>query len=137
MNLLLKLNSRCSETHFQRLWKLLKLHVQLLVGHCHLLLWSRHGLLARGGSRRAQLSYPQRLPTFDRALTTVTVRLHRSLSLDSLDTSVSRSSLLHSFHSELSAPPDNKSLFQCSATWLQSHSPVKQQSRLRYHVVNV
>ena len=66
---------------------MLKLHVQLLVGHCHLLLWSRHGLLARGASRRAQLSYPQRLPTF-RVLAAVTVRLLRSHSLDSLDTSV-------------------------------------------------
>ena len=53
----------------------------------------------------------QRLPTFDPALTAVTVRLLCSHSLDSLDTSVSRSSLLHAFRSELSAPPDNKSLF--------------------------
>ena len=68
--------------------------------------------------------------------TAVTVRLLRSLSLDSLDTSVSRSSLLHAFHLELSAPPDDKSLFQYSATWLKSRSSVKQQSRLRYHVVS-
>ena len=72
-----------------------------------------------------------------RARTAVTVRLLRSFSLDSLDTSVSRSSLLHAFHSELSAPPDNKSRFQCSATRSRSRSSMKQQSRLRYHVVNV
>ena len=58
-----------------------------------------------------------------------------SLSLDSLDTSVSRSSPLHAFH--LSAPPDNKSRFQCSVTQSRSRSSVKQQSRLRYQVVNV
>ena len=60
-----------------------------------------------------------------------------SLSLDRLDTSVSRSSPLHAFHSELSAPPDNKSRFQCSVTQSRFRSSVKQQSRLRYHVVNV
>ena len=63
-----KLISRCLENRCQRLLKLLKLHVQLLYGHCHLLLWSRHGLLARGATRRARLSYPQRLPTFDSEL---------------------------------------------------------------------
>ena len=66
--MLQKLISRCLENRCQRLLKLLKSHVQLLDGHCHLLLWSRHGLLARGVSRRAQLSYPQRLPTFDSEL---------------------------------------------------------------------
>ena len=55
-----------------------------------------------------------------RARTAVTVRLLRSLSLDSLDTSVSRSSPLHTFHSELSAPPNNKSRFPCSATQSRS-----------------
>ena len=60
-----------------------------------------------------------------------------SLSLDSLDTSVSRGSLLHAFHSELSAPPNNKSRLQCSVTESLFRSSVKQQSRLRYHVVNV
>ena len=83
-------------------------------------------LLARGATRRDPLSYPQRLPTLE------TARLQPlsdcfALSLDRLDTSVSRSFPLHAFHSELSAPPDNKSGFQCSVT----------RSRLRYHVVTV
>ena len=125
MNLLHKLISRFSKKRCQRLLDLLKSHVQLLDGHCHLLLWSRHGMLARGASRRAQFSYPERLPT---------VRLLRSLSLENLDTSVSK---LHAFHSELSAPPDNKSRFQCSVTQSRFRSSVKQQLLLRYHVVNV
>ena len=99
-NLLHKLISRCLENRCQRLVKLLKLHVQLLDGHCHLLLWSRRGLLARGVSRRAQISYPQKLPTVDSELglqslsncfTLLTVLTPRSL---------------YAFHSELSAPPD-------------------------------
>ena len=36
-------------------------------------------LLARGATRRAQLSYPQRLPTLDPSSTAATVRLLRSL----------------------------------------------------------
>ena len=93
-------------------------------------------LLARGATtRRARLSYPQRLPTLDSELGLQSlVRLLRSL--DKLDTSVSRSSPLHAFHPELSAPPD-KSRFQCSVIKSTFRSSVKQQSRLRYHVVNV
>ena len=130
LNLLLKLNSRCLENRCQRLLKLLKLHVQLLDGHCHLLLWSRHGLLTRGASRRAQLSYPQKLAhVWFRARTA-------SPLFDCFALSLSWQSW-HQRLPELSAPPDNKSLFQCSSTWSQSRSSVKQQSRLRYHVVNV
>ena len=101
LNLLHKLISRCLENHCQCLLKLLKSHVQLLDGHYHLLFWSRHGLLARGASRRAQLSYPQRLPTFHSS-SDCSYCPTASLSLDSLDTSVSQSSPLHAFHSELS-----------------------------------
>ena len=84
-----KLISRCLENRCQRLLKLLKLHVQLLDGHCHLLLCSRHGLLARGATRRAQqLSYPQRLPTFDSELGLQSLSDCFVSSLDRLDTSV-------------------------------------------------
>ena len=51
-----------------------------------------------------------------------------SLSLDKLDTSVSQSSPHHAFHSELSAPPDNMSRFQCSVTASLFRFSVKQQS---------
>ena len=97
LNLLHKLISRCLENRCHRFLKLLRSHVQLLDGHCHLLLWSQHGLLARGATRRAQLSYPQRLPTFDTELGLQSLSDCFALSLDRLDTSVSWSSPLHAF----------------------------------------
>ena len=60
-----------------------------------------------------------------------------AFSLDKLDTIVSQSSPLHAFHSELFAPPDSKSEFQCSVTQSRLRSSVKKQSRFRYHVVDV
>ena len=138
LNLLHKLISRCLENRCQRLLQLLKSHVQLLDVHCHLLLWSRHGLLARGATHRAQLSYPQRLPTFDTELGLQSLSDCFALILLTVSTPASPGALRSTLsHSELSAAPDNKSRVQCSVTQSRFRSSVKQQSRLRYHVVNV
>ena len=78
-------------------------------------------LLARGATRRARLSHPQRLPTLDPSSTAASVRLLRFPYQRLPELPAPR------FPLELSAPPDNKPGFQCSV----------KQSRLRYHVVDV
>ena len=82
LNLLHKFISRWSENRCQRPLKLLKSHVQLLDGHCHLLLWSRHGHSDFFVGTRCYLNsrIHRGCPRLIPSSATVTVRLLRFLS---------------------------------------------------------
>ena len=133
LNLLRKVISRCLENRCHRPL-LLKSHVQLLDGCRHLFLWSRHGYFGfTVGTRCYPPCSTAWIPTLDPSLTAATVRLLHFVLIGL--TPAFPGALRSTLSLGLSAPLDNKPRFQCSVKQSRLRSPVKQQSRLRYHVV--